>query len=50
VPRLSSPKTCRSAVVTDWVDVITRSRWLRFYESELLSDHGIEHSRGKKSG
>src|ERR1700678_2773278 len=25
-------------------------RWLRLYESELLSDHGVEHSRRKKPG
>jgi hypothetical protein len=30
--------------------LITRSSWLRLYESELLCDHGVEHSRRKKPG
>ena len=29
---------------------ITRSSWLRPYESELLCDHGVEHSRRQKPG
>src|ERR1700730_9640025 len=29
---------------------ITRSSWLPLYESELLCDHGVEHSRRKKPG